>query len=457
MSHHSVQAEQAILGALMMDNRVWDRISGSLKVDDFYRHDHRLIYGVLAGFLDKGIPADQLIVLDALRASNQADDAGGIEYLTAIVESCPSSANASKYVEIIKEQRVRRDLAALGHDIAALADEPGETSSLIEQATGKAMAIADQREAGDEPKEIGSLLLGVLNDLERRSESKGGVTGLSTGFADLDEATCGLHPGDLVLIAGRPSMGKTTIAFNIGENAASGGEKVIAAFSFEMGAGQVAERMIASHGAIDTQRLRRGNLLEDDWSALTHAVKTIEDQKIIIADDPGLATPGKVRMRARKIKQKYGRLDLIIIDYLQLMSGDGFNRNEEISGITRSLKLLAREMNCPLIALSQLSRKVEERTDKRPILSDLRESGAIEQDADVVIMMYRDEYYNPDSPMKGFAEAIIRKQRMGPLGDVPLVFEGQYSRFRNADKASVIAARNQAASSPKVRYSGLRD
>lgn len=456
MTHHSVQAEQAVLGALMMDNRVWDRIGGVLRTDDFYRHDHRLIYGVLAGFLDKGIPTDQLIVLDALRASNQADEAGGIEYLNAIVESCPSSANASRYAEIIKEQRVRRDLASLGQEIMALADEPGETSSLIEQATGKAMAIADQREAGDDPKEVGELLRGVLSELERRSEMKGGVTGLSTGFVDLDDATCGLQAGDLILIAGRPSMGKTTIAFNIAENAASDG-KVVAAFSFEMDANQVTERMIASHGSIDTQRLRKGNLHDEDWPRLTHAVQTIENQKLIVCSDPLSATPGKIRMRARKIKQKYGALDLIVIDYLQLMTGDGSNRNEEISGITRSLKLLAREMGCPLIALSQLSRQVEGRQDKRPILSDLRESGAIEQDADVVIMMYRDEYYNPDSPMRGFAEAIIRKQRMGPLGDVPLVFEGQYSRFKNADKASVMAARNQANSAPRVKYSGLRD
>jgi len=453
---HSVDAEQSVLGALLQDARAWDRLDGMLSADDFYRHDHRLIFSVIASLADKCRPADVLTVFDALQAAGQADEAGGVAYLNSVVDAVPSSANVLRYAEIVRAHRIRRDVLTLGNEISALAEESSDPAELVERATGLAMALADTRDTGVDPKPIGELLSGVLEALEARVDRGGAVAGLATGFADLDALTSGLQNGDLIIIAGRPSMGKTTLAINIAENVSMAGG-VALVVSLEMSAQQLAERSISRFGEIDSRRMRNGQLSQSDYTALTGALGRLQNQQLIIADDPALASVSRLRLAARKVKQRSGRLDLIVIDYLQLMRGDGNNRNEELGGITRALKLVAREMGCPIILLSQLSRKVEERTDKRPIMSDLRESGAIEQDADVILMAYRDDYYNPDSPLKGFAEILIRKQRMGPLGEVTLVFQGQHSRFLDADAQEVAIARNQAESQPKKKYSMLRD
>ena len=453
---HSVDAEQSILGGLLLDNGAWERLDGRVSVEDFYRHDHRLIFGAAAMLLDRGMPADVLTVHDALQAAGDSDQTGGVAYLNAIAQNTPSSANIRRYAEIVRSHRIRRDLQALGQQIAALADEPGEASALIERATSMTMALADTREAGEDPKPIGELLPGVLEALEARMEHGGEVSGLSTGFEDLDRQTCGLQIGDLIIVAGRPSMGKTTLAVNIAENVAVDG-KVAFVISLEMASRQLAERSVSRFGEIDSQRMRTGRLSQGDFTRLTSALGRLENQKLVIADDPRLANASRIRIAARKVRQRHKRLDLVVIDYLQLMQGEGGNRNEELGGITRALKLLARELGCPIILLSQLSREVEKRVDKRPLMSDLRESGAIEQDADVILMAYRDDYYTPDSPFKGLAEILIRKQRMGPLGDVFLTFQGQHSRFLDADIQAVTEARNAVQFKPKPKYSQLRD
>ncbi|UXL06461.1 replicative DNA helicase [Achromobacter xylosoxidans] len=453
---HSVDAEQGVLGGLLLDNRAWDRLGDLLAVEDFYRHDHRLIFGAAAKLLNASKPADVLTVHDALQSAGQGKEAGGLEYLNAIAQNVPSSANIRRYAEIVREHRVRRDMAVVGQQIGELANEPGEPTALVERATALTMALADARDAGQDPKSIGELLPGLLDALEARMEHGGAVSGLSTGFEDLDRQTCGLQDGDLIIVAGRPSMGKTTLAVNIAENVAIDG-KVAFVVSLEMSSGQLAERSVSRFGEIDTQKLRTGRLSQGDFTRLTSALSRLESQRLVIADDARLANVARIRLAARKVRQRNGRLDLIVIDYLQLMQGEGSNRNEELGGITRALKLLAREMGCPIILLSQLSREVEKRSDKRPLMSDLRESGAIEQDADVILMAYRDDYYIPDSPFKGMAEILIRKQRMGPLGEVYLTFQGQHSRFLDADLHKVAEARNSAVSKPKPKYSMLRD
>jgi replicative DNA helicase len=453
---HSVDAEQSILGGLLLDNGAWERLDGRVAVEDFYRHDHRLIFGAASTLLDRGMPADVLTVHDALQATGDSEESGGIAYLNAIAQNTPSSANIRRYADIVRSHRIRRDLQILGQHIAALADEPGEASALIERATSMTMALADTREAGEEPKPIGELLPGVLEALEARMEHGGEVSGLSTGFEDLDRQTCGLQNGDLIIVAGRPSMGKTTLAVNIAENVAVDG-KVAFVISLEMASRQLAERSVSRFGEIDSQRMRTGRLSQGDFTRLTSALGRLENQKLVIADDPRLANASRIRIAARKVRQRHKRLDLIVIDYLQLMQGEGGNRNEELGGITRALKLLARELGCPIILLSQLSREVEKRMDKRPLMSDLRESGAIEQDADVILMAYRDDYYTPDSPLKGLAEILIRKQRMGPLGEVFLAFQGQHSRFLDANVHAVAEARNAVQFKPKPKYSQLRD
>lgn len=452
-----LDAEQGVLGALMTDSRSWDRLDGKLKTEDFYRKDHRIIYRALERLFSQGVSVDQITVFDDLRASGEAAEAGGIEYLSELAINVPSSANIVRYAEIVLESRVRRELTDIGRQIAQLGESDGKPDELIEQATALAMSIADERSAGNEPKSIGEILPSLLDLLSTRADAKGGVTGLSTGFNDLDAQTCGLHPGDLVIVAGRPSMGKTTFAVNIAENVAVNG-KVALVISLEMDAKSLAERCVARFGEINTQTLRSGNFRSDDWPRLTASLGRLEAQKLIIADDSSLANVSKIRLAARKVKQKQGALDLIVIDYLQLMGGDGFNRNDELSGITRALKLMAKELGCPIVALSQLSRKVEERTDKRPMMSDLRESGAIEQDADVIIMAYRDDYYNENSAFKEHAEMIIRKQRMGPLGTVYMKFEGKYSRFLDADNFEIQRMLNSFDSTKdKKSYSRLRD
>nr|WP_277757445.1 replicative DNA helicase [Achromobacter denitrificans] len=327
---HSVDAEQGVIGGLLLDNRAWDRLGDLLATDDFYRHDHRLIFDAAAALLNASKPADVLTVHDALLAAGRAEAAGGLAYLNAIAESVPSSANIRSYAEIVRAHRVRRDVLAVGHDIAELA-ETADPAELVERATGLVMALADTRTAGRDPVEVGALLRNVLEQLEARSEREGGVSGLPTGFADLDEKTSGCQDGDLIIIAGRPSMGKTTFAINIAENVAED-EGVALVISLEMAAAQLAERSIARYGAIDTQRLRTGKLHQGDWPRLTHAIQILENQRLIIADDPSLANVARIRLAARKVKQRQGRLDLIVIDYLQLMQGEGSTPERRLGG-----------------------------------------------------------------------------------------------------------------------------
>lgn len=452
---HSIEAEQSVIGGLLLDNRAWDRIAGQVAEADFYRDEHRRIFRHITRMLDRGQPADVVTVAEALEDSNEAELTGGLAYLGEIANNTPSAANIRRYAEIVRERRTRRDVLAIGHRIAELAATiGGDTGALVEQVTGMVMGLADARHAGREPQSIGELLPGVLEALEQRTEKRGQIAGLPTGFRDLDRLTCGLHPGDLVIVAGRPSMGKTTLAVNLAENVAVDGGAAFVV-SLEMAASQLAERSMARFGSISTQALRSGDLDDDGYSRISTSLARLYEKRLVIADDPTLSHVARIRLAARKVRQRLGGLDLIVIDYLQLMRGEGNNRNEELGGITRALKLLAREMACPIVLLSQLSRKVEERTDRRPMMSDLRDSGSIEQDADVVLMCYRDDYYHDDSQFKGFAEVLIRKQRMGPLGDVRLVFQGQFSRFCDADQREFAEAAARAAQSKPAR-SGRR-
>lgn len=444
---HAIESEQSVLGGLLLSNQAWGQIDGVLSDTDFYRDEHRRIFRQIRSLLEMGKPADVVTVAEALDASGEGQHTGGLAYLGELAANTPSAANIRRYAEIVRDRRLRRDLMDVGQQIADMAAASTTDSVvMLEQAAGLVMGMVDNRHSGQEPQLIDDLLPGVLADLHQRIENKSSISGLPTGFADLDAKTCGLHAGDLIIIAGRPSMGKTTLALNIAENVALAGGTALV-ISLEMSAKQLTERSISRVGSIDTQSIRSGNLTEDDFRRLTNSLAKLQGKHLIIADDPHLARVARVRMAARRVRQRRGRLDLMVIDYLQLMSGDGATKNEELGGITRLLKLLARELACPIIALSQLSRKVEERTDKRPLLSDLRESGAIEQDADVVMMAYRDDYYRTDSPFKGFAEILIRKQRMGPLGDVPLVFQGAYSRFCDADRNEYAAAAAKATPS----------
>lgn len=445
---HAIEAEQSVLGGLLLDNRAWERLDGILAEDDFYRHDHRVIYRHIASMLDRGHPSDVVTLYEALTVAGLADEAGGLPYLNALAHNTPSAANIRRYGEIVREKRIRRDVMALGHRMAELATNADASSeSLLEQVSAEVMALADTRAAGRDPQIIGDLLPGLIDELQARVDRGGDISGLATGYRDLDKLTSGLQPGDLIIVAGRPSMGKTTLATNIAENVAIDGG-VALVVSLEMSAAQLAERSVARFGSIDTQKMRSGSLGDDEYRRLSGSLARLQDRRLIIADDPAMSSVARIRLGARKVRQRHGSLDLIVIDYLQLMNGGGNTRNEELGGITRALKLLAKELACPIVLLSQLSRAVESRPDKRPMMSDLRESGAIEQDADVVLMCYRDDYYNADTPLRGYAEVLIRKQRMGPLGEVHLVFQGQYSRFLDADRQQLATARAAAEAKP---------
>ncbi|MDD3481814.1 replicative DNA helicase [Azovibrio restrictus] len=447
----SIEAEQSVLGGLLLDNQAWDRIGDMIAGTDFYRDEHRRIFRHIVRMLDRGQPADAVTVAESLDVAGESEHTGGLAYLGELANNTPSAANIRRYAEIVRERRLRRDVLALGQRIIELAQAAGSDSAcLLEEVTGLAMGLADTRHAGREPQSIDELLPGVLETLEQRTQKRGQISGLPTGFRDLDQLTCGLHPGDLIIVAGRPSMGKTAFALNIAENVALAGGCAFM-ISLEMGAGQLAERSMARFGSISTQALRSGDLGDEDYSRVSASLARLSGKRLIVADDPTLSHVARIRLAARKVRQRHGGLDLIVIDYLQLMRGEGSTRNEEMSSVTRGLKLLARELSCPIVLLSQLSRKVEERTDKRPLMSDLRDSGAIEQDADVVLACYRDDYYRPDSPFKGFAEILIRKQRMGPLGDVRLVFQGEFSRFCDADQREFAEAAARTAEARAAR------
>ncbi len=434
---HSIEAEQSILGGLMLDDSKWDVVGDLVVEDDFYRQDHRLIFRALSRLANNGTPLDVVTVAEELERTNELSAAGGMAYLGELVEKTPSATNVRAYASIVHERAVLRRLIRVSGEISDSAFNPsGRTSSdLLDEAERKVFQIAEAKGGGADagPISVNPVLTKTLERIDVLFNSEDAITGVTTGFKDLDEMTSGLQPSDLVIVAARPSMGKTAFAMNLVESVLIKAEKPVLVFSMEMPADSILMRMLSSLGQINQTRVRTGKLEEDDWPRLTTAVSMLKDRPLYIDDTPGLS-PTEVRSRtrrvAREIKQEFG---MIMIDYLQLMRVPGMNegRTAEISEISRSLKALAKEMKCPVVALSQLNRGLEQRTDKRPMNSDLRESGAIEQDADVIMFIYRDEYYHEDSPDKGIAEIIIGKQRNGPIGRIKLQFQGQFTRFND--------------------------
>ncbi|NJD25622.1 MAG: replicative DNA helicase [Betaproteobacteria bacterium] len=463
-SMFSMDAEQSAIGGLLLDPSAFDLIGDMLSEGDFYREDHRLIFRRIAMMHHQGLPVDVVTVAEEIDMAGESERTGGLAYLGEIAANTPSAANIKRYAQVVREKRLLRDLLAASSEVAELARQVGPESAAqrIEAAQEKLLALSARHRAQREPEEIGAALPRLLEAIDQRRESQGQIAGLRTGFADLDRITNGLHPGDLIIIAGRPSMGKSCLAQNIAENVAiDGGTAMV--FSLEMSADQLTERSTASVGGIALSALRSGELTDDDDTRLSFAMSKLYKAKLII-DDTAAPTIAQMRSSSRRVQRRSG-LDLIVVDYIQLIGSTDFrkagNRNEEIGQITRGLKLMARELAVPVIALSQLSRDVERRPDRRPLMSDLRESGAIEQDADLILMAYRDEYYNPTGPFKGLAEILIRKHRMGELGDVRMVFQGEYARFRDADShawQNAMRAASEAAQAAKpMRRRGFND
>ena len=434
---HSIESEQSVLGGLLLDNAAWDRIADFINADDFYRYDHRLIFQTIVKLITASRPADVITVFEALNSLGKADEVGGLSYLNALAQNTPSAANIRRYAELVRERGVLRKLITVADEISGNAFNPQgkEVKNMLDEAEAKILAIAEEGARNKQGfQEIQPLLKQVVERIDElySRDNQNDITGVPTGFADLDKMTSGLQPGDLIIVAGRPSMGKTAFSINIGENVAIESGLPVAVFSMEMGGAQLAMRMLGSVGRLDQHRLRTGQLNDEDWPRLTHAIQKMNDAQLFIDETPALNSI-ELRARARRLSRQCGKLGLIVIDYLQLMSANnsGENRATEISEISRNLKGLAKELNCPVIALSQLNRSLEQRPNKRPVMSDLRESGAIEQDADVILFIYRDQVYNPDSPDKGTAEIIIGKQRNGPIGSVRLTFMGEYTKFEN--------------------------
>jgi replicative DNA helicase len=434
---HSVEAEQSVLGGLLLDNTAWDKIADMIGESDFYRADHRLIYRHVSKLIGNSRPADVITVSESLESTKELDGIGGLAYLGALAQNTPTAANIRRYAEIVRERAVMRKLAEVGTEIAETAYNPmgREAGQLLDEAESKVFAISEEGARGKQGfMDMQPLLTQVVEriDMLYNRDNPSDVTGVPTGFTDLDRMTSGLQPGDLVIVAGRPSMGKTSLALNMAEHVALETGMPVGVFSMEMGASQLVMRMLGSVGKLDQHKVRTGRLADEDWRKLTDAVGRLNDAPIHI-DETAALNALELRARARRLHRQYGKLGLIVVDYLQLMSASsqGENRATEISEISRGLKALAKELNVPVVALSQLNRSVEQRPNKRPVMSDLRESGAIEQDADLILFIYRDEVYNPDSPDKGKAEVIIGKQRNGPIGTVTLVFQGEYTRFAN--------------------------
>lgn len=433
---HSNEAEQSVLGGLMLDNESYDHVTEVIGEYDFYRHDHRMIFKAITFLANKEEPYDAVTVSEYLNDLDELENMGGLVFLGGIVQNTPSAANIKAYAGIVRERSILRQLISVGSDIsdAAFNTQGQDSSVILDEAERRVLEIAEQRARGRKGfQNIKDLLNKSLDRIDELFHSDNPLTGISTGFDDFDLQTSGLQPSDLIIVAGRPSMGKTAFAMNLAENAAIKSGEPVAIFSMEMPSEQLALRMMSSLGRIDQHRIRTGKLEQDDWPRLSSAVSLLSEAPLFIDDTPALS-PGELRARARRLKRENGgKLGMIIIDYLQLMQGSGKqeNRATEISEISRSLKALAKELEVPVVALSQLNRGLEQRPNKRPIMSDLRESGAIEQDADVIAFIYRDEVYNEDSPDKGVAEIIIAKQRNGPIGTTRLTFRGQFTRFEN--------------------------
>ena len=425
----------------MLDNDAADRIGDVLGADDFYSDAHRIVYRHVTQLIGEGKPADVVTVSEALASTQKLDYVGGLAYLGALAQNVPTAANIRHYANIVRERSILRQLAATASEIAESAFNPlgRSAKTVLDEAEAKVLHIAEQGARGGQHfQEVGKLLVSVVERIETlyNRDDPSDVTGIATGFTDLDKKTAGFQPGDLIIIAGRPAMGTTSLALNIGEHVALDAKKPVAVFSMEMGGSQLALRLIGSVGRLDQHKLRTGRLASEDWDKLSNALGRLNEAPILIDETPALNAI-ELRSRARRLAKQYGGLGLVIVDYLQLMqaTSQGENRATELSEISRSMKALAKELQVPVVALSQLNRSLEQRTDKRPVMSDLRESGALEQDADVILFIYRDEVYNPDSKDKGSAEIIISKQRNGPTGTVHLTFLGEFTRFENAAHA----------------------
>jgi replicative DNA helicase len=436
---HSVEAEQSVLGGLLLDNLAWDRAADLLTESDFYRHEHRLIYGAIGALVAGGKPADVITVFEQLQGTGRGDDGGGLAYLNALAQSVPSAANLRRYAEIVRERAILRKLIAASDEIATSAFNPQGRSvpTILDDAEAKILKIGEegsrQRQGFQAIDRLMVALIDRVNELHDNGAED--VTGVRSGFYDLDKYTAGLQKGDLLVLAARPSMGKTAFALNIAEHVAVQEELPVLVFSMEMGASQLALRLVGSLGRIDQQHLRTGRLANDEWGRLSEAADKLKQARLFIDETPAL-TAAELRARARRMARQFGgTLGLIVVDYLQLMSGSSGgdeNRATELGEVSRGLKALAKELQCPVIALSQLNRSVESRNDKRPMMSDLRESGAIEQDADVIMFIYRDEYYTKEACKEpGVAEIILAKQRNGPVGTVKLTFLKPLTRFDN--------------------------
>jgi replicative DNA helicase len=433
---HSIEGESSVLGGLLLDNNAWDRIGDILVDADFYRYEHRLIYSAIGALINAGKPADVITVFEHLQSHGKADQVGGLSYLNALAQYVPSASNIHRYAEIVRDRSTLRQLVSAGDEIASNAFNPGGQSVLdvVEESEKKIFRIGEQGKRNKQGfQAMDSLVVKLLDRVQEMAENPNDVTGVSTGFYDLDRMTAGFQAGDLIVLAARPSMGKTALAINIAEHVALHEGLPVAVFSMEMGASQLAVRIVGSIGRIDQSHLRNGRLTDDEWPKLTEAIERLRNISLHIDESSGL-TSSELRGSARRLARQCGQLGLIVVDYLQLMSGsstDGENRATELGEISRGLKMLARELRCPVMALSQLNRGVEQRPDKRPMMSDLRESGAIEQDADCIAMLYRDDYYNKDSKEPGVAELNLVKQRNGPTGKVKLAFIKNQTRFEN--------------------------
>ncbi|OED69884.1 replicative DNA helicase [Vibrio splendidus] len=434
---HSLEAEQSVIGGLLLDNERWDTVSEKVVSKDFYSRPHRLIFEAVKDILEESAPLDLITLSEHLELREQLEEVGGFAYLADLAKNTPSAANINAYADIVAQRALVRSLIGVANEIADSGYDPqGRTSEeLVDLAESKVFAIAEGRASENEgPQNVDSILEKTLERIEILYKSpQDGVTGVDTGFNDLNKKTAGLQGSDLIIVAARPSMGKTTFAMNLCENAAMKQDKPVLIFSLEMPAEQLMMRMLASLSRVDQTKIRTGQLDDEDWARISSSMGILMDKKNMYIDDSSGLTPTEVRSRARRIAREHDGISMIMIDYLQLMRVPSLseNRTLEIAEISRSLKALAKELNVPVVALSQLNRSLEQRADKRPVNSDLRESGSIEQDADLIMFIYRDEVYNPDSSLKGIAEIILGKQRNGPIGSVRLTFQGQHSRFDN--------------------------
>jgi replicative DNA helicase len=434
---HSIEAESSVLGGLLLDNGAWDRVGDLLVDSDFYRYEHRLIYAAVGGLVNATKPADVITVYEQLQALGKADEIGGLAYLNSLAQYVPSASNIRRYAEIVRERSILRKLVSASDEIATAAfnTQGKAVDKILDEAEQKIFNIGEE---GSRMKQgfqaMDSLVVQLLDRVQEMADNPNDITGVPTGFYDLDRLTSGFQAGDMIVLAARPSMGKTALAINIAEHVALHEGLPVAVFSMEMGASQLAVRIVGSIGRIDQMHLRTGKLTDDEWPRLTEAIEKLRNVSLHIDETPGLTT-SELRANARRLARQCGQLGLIVVDYLQLMSVSSSmseeNRATAVGEISRGLKMLAKELKCPVIALSQLSRGVESRTDKRPMMSDLRESGAIEQDADVIMFIYRDDYYNKDSKEPGVAEIIISKQRNGPTGTVKLAFVKPLTKFES--------------------------